>query len=337
MSSRPQVGENFVQSALGVDRNLSTAASLTIVIHGVGKATSQSILAAASKGYFVSQFSDVSQRIPLPDCPTLSGKRDAEALFLQGSAGNHFVIALPWTDRKYRLSPIAAFCGKVLLQVTVVMLVAFAARDHLQNLEDWLNSSWWSRGIFGYVTIVGLWNIWKNITSEPSERLPNWGYWVFASPFLLTIGLKIFLFFHILLLVPIGILIVALLLVACISIVRCLPLARSFGWKVSLLALVIALSLPAASLVGIVCQVGSRFASPPETQEQVERRAAMLNTSQILGPDTPPPQAPLRPASHAQKVKEKFADRYESLRDHWRDFIPSLAVAGICLHSRNLI
>src|ERR1700722_11999900 len=105
--------------------DLASASSITLVIHGVGNATSDSLLHAAAEGYSRSGLGGAWRRISLSACPTISGRTtgEAESIVLQTSGGAHFVVALPWADRRHRLSEIARVTATVLLVVSALMTV----------------------------------------------------------------------------------------------------------------------------------------------------------------------------------------------------------------------
>src|SRR5271156_5940610 len=86
--------------------DLYAARSLTLIVHGVGDATSEGLLRAASDGYIGSDLGGISRSTVLTDCPTLTGGKGVNSLVIQTPGGSHFVVALAWAQRRTRLSAV---------------------------------------------------------------------------------------------------------------------------------------------------------------------------------------------------------------------------------------
>jgi alpha/beta hydrolase fold len=228
--------------------DLTSARSVTLIIHGVGNQTSEGLLGDASNGYIGSELHGVSRRTTLTECPALSDEKGAQSLVLSTSAGDHFVVALPWAGRRTRLSSIAKWSAGLLLLVTIAMGVSFIFRGTLEWLEHWLDS--WVHRLIAYALMTGFSYAFHVLTdaSDREFKRPSMSY-LFLPP-LLLIGLMFFVE-GTWLWIATAVLIVALWLTSTVIVTRCFLVAPSLGWRVALAALLVAMSLPSAAILRI--------------------------------------------------------------------------------------
>lgn len=151
MNGTPEVGPMSTAEAIDF-RNITNAESVTILIHGVGAGTSRALLDDATRGYRDSGFDRPVTRIPLPDCPSLLGEKDGEAILINGRTGGHFIVALPWSKR-LRLGVLAKRCTSALIVVTIVTVMGYLFNRTGSGLY-WLFSSWHTFLIYPIVTIL---------------------------------------------------------------------------------------------------------------------------------------------------------------------------------------
>jgi lipase (class 3) len=227
--------------------DLSRAESLTILIHGVGDSSSEALLAASTKGLIASGLGDTCQRAILPECPTLSRERGAEAMLIQGSKGKHFVIALPWADRRVRLSFIAQCCLVLLFVITAIATVAFLICGPLDSAAYWLRS--WRHLLLAYLLlVVGSFFLYL-FSTDPKAKYKSPSLGIFLWPIALLFVLELFATFAPLLWILVGILILLLWTFAVRIIARCVPLAQTSSWRFALIMLTVALTVCSASAV----------------------------------------------------------------------------------------
>jgi hypothetical protein len=230
--------------------DLYAARSLTLIVHGVGDATSEGLLRAASAGYIGSDLGGISRRAVLTDCPTLTGGKGVNSLVIQTPGGSHFVVALAWAQRRTRLSAVAKSVAGLLLALTVVMTVTFVFRGTLEWLEQWLGS--WTHRLVAYGVMTGLsfviYLLRRNPTNREFKRPPM--SYLFLPP-LLLLGLMFFVGLSELFWIPVALLAVALWGMATVIVLRCLQIAPTPGWKTALIALILAMTLPSAAIVRI--------------------------------------------------------------------------------------
>lgn len=229
--------------------DLSSARSVTLIIHGVGNQTSEGLLGEASNGYIGSNLHGVTRRITLTECPALSDEKGAQSLVISTSTGDHFVVALPWARRRTRLSSIAKWSAGLLLIITILMGVTFIFRGTLEWLEHWLES--WLHRLIAYALMTGFSYAVHVLRSDPSGRefkRPSMSY-LFLPP-LLLLGLMFFVE-GTWLWIATAVLVVALWLISTVIVTRCLLVAPTLGWRVSLAALIVAMSLPSAAIIRI--------------------------------------------------------------------------------------
>jgi hypothetical protein len=148
-------------------RDIAEARSITLIIHGVGNPTHQDLLAGAVKGYEASGLGGGADQVTLPDCPSISRKKNgAEALVFHGADGPHFFVVLPWSDRP-RLSEVAKWSSGALLVLTAVMIVTFIFRDLLDSLNTWLRP--WSHKIIAVIPLSILGVIVRALNPNPAK------------------------------------------------------------------------------------------------------------------------------------------------------------------------
>ncbi len=234
----------------GARDDLSAARSFTLIVHGVGPATSEALLCAASDGYLKSELRGVSARVALPECPALTGRKGVDSLVIHASGGSHFVVALPWAGRRTRLSIVAKWAAGLLLALTVAMSVAFWLRRPLEWLEPWLRS--WTHQLLAYGVLTAFSFVVYVLKSNWSDRefkRPSMGY--LFLPLLLQAGLTFFVGLDELFWIPVALLVCALLSMATRIVLRCVAIAPTVGWKIALVALAVSITLPSAAVIRI--------------------------------------------------------------------------------------
>ena len=148
--------------------DLNAAGSITLIIHGVGNATNEGLLRAAADGYTSSGLRGSSRRTTLSDCPNLSGGKGAESLVLETSGGTHFVVALPWVQRRTRLSAVAKWSAMLLLALTALITLTFLFRGPLEWLDQWLRS--WRHQFVAYGVMAGFSLVIYLVRPNPTNR-----------------------------------------------------------------------------------------------------------------------------------------------------------------------
>jgi hypothetical protein len=233
--------------------DLSGARSITLIIHGVGNSSNERLLKPASDGYIRSELGGVSKRTLLTNCPTLTGGMGAESLVIREPGGSHFVVALPWAERRTRLSAIAKWCAGLLLALTVLMSITFLFRGPLEWLEQWLRS--WTHRFIAYGVMNGLSFVVYLLRPNPTKRgFKSPSMWYLFLPPLLLLGLTLFIGFDELFWIPVALLVFSLWGMATMIVLRCVAIAPTAGWKIALLALVVSITMPSAVVVRIAKQ-----------------------------------------------------------------------------------
>jgi hypothetical protein len=224
---------------------LEEARSVTLIIHGVGHASNETILNAAANGFSASGFAGTSTRLELKECPSLCQAKSTESLVLQSDDGTHFVVALPWSDRRTRLSRIARSFAITLIVLVLLVTLTFLFRTQMAWLAEWLDS-WWHRTL-AYLAIGAAYGVIKANSNQkqvdPPSRL------LLFVPVLLIMILLFVVSMTWVLWILIALLVATLWLMASVIIARCIPMAPTFGWRLALCGLVIAIALPGVALV----------------------------------------------------------------------------------------
>ena len=187
--SQPGAGVLFPLLALpeAISSNLASARSITIIVHGVGKATNETILNEAAKGYVASGLGGRSERLTLSECPTLADKNGADALVLLDAEGPHVLVALPWAGSRTRLSAIAQWSAVAVLGLTALATLVFAIRDPLFAIVHWLRP--WSHRLLAYLAcVVPSFLSWL-LTSTNTRRFEPPSMSILALPPLLLVAL----------------------------------------------------------------------------------------------------------------------------------------------------
>jgi hypothetical protein len=294
--------------------DLYAARSLTLIVHGVGAATSDGLLRAASDGYIGSDLGGISRRTVLTDCPSLTGGEGADSLVIQTSGGSHFVVALPWAQRRTRLSAVAILIAGLLLILTVVMSVTFVFRGTLEWLEHWLAS--WTHRLVAYAVMTGFGFLVYLLRPNPTEReFQRPSMFNLLLPLLLLLGLMSFVE-GTWLWIATAALVFALWLISTMIVGRCLLIAPTVGWRMALAALIVAISLPSAAIVRIARHSATRadeqyqaadspFTSPlihlpPGTWEALERKTHANDPAESAAPQPPTPKTSSRKAENSK-------------------------------------
>jgi len=266
-----------------------SAESITLIVHGVGTATDKQLLAAAAKGYVASGLSGRLEPLTLADCPVLCRRRNgAEGFTLHAPDGTHLLIALPWADRRIRLSAIARWAAIALTVLTALAAGAFFLREPLDALTDWLRP-WSHRALaYGYLLMIG-W-MWSARTQGESagQFYPSLGFILTLPPLLGLIGAEFLDATW--LWIPIALLVIVLWLVPAVTVMRCCRIAPTLKWQLALAALVVALALPAAPLV----RLANKFAE----QATAARRAEAESLLHSGGRAVPLPRGGTEPQSN---------------------------------------
>jgi len=296
---------------------VSNALSITLIVHGVGNATSKGLLKSVSDGYLRSELGGISKRAVLKDCPTLTKKKDAESLVIETPVGAHFVAALPWAERRVRLSSIAQLCAGLLLTLAVVASVTFVFRGTLEWLDQWLRS--WTHRLIAYAVMTVFNFVVFLLSPNRARQQFKWPSWLsLLLPPLLIIALLYFVegtWFWIV----IAALVVALWIISTLIVGRCLVIAPTLSWRVALAALILAIAIPGISIVRIARHSAIRaneqyrladspFASPlthipPEVLKAVEKE---MNTDDPMERTTPEPRVPKVSASKAETFEPRL-------------------------------
>jgi hypothetical protein len=233
---------------------LGSCRSITLIIHGVGKSTNDRLLTAAAKGYEALGIGGNWTRSTLSECPALSGRGGAEGLMIEGKDGCDFVVALPWSDRRVRMSAVAQASAVALLILTIVAAISFLARGPLDTVLDWLRT--WSHRILAYlaITVVGWLVHVAGPNSDREFRPPTSLLWL---PIIFEVILLVFsepIWLWMLICVPV----LALWLMSTTVLVRGIRVASTLRWRVALWVLLIAISFPTATLIRAVKKSADR-------------------------------------------------------------------------------
>ncbi len=251
-------------------RDIADARSVTLIIHGVGNPTHEDLLAGAVKGYDTSGLGGGADQITLPECPSISHKKKgAEALVFQSADGPHFLVVLPWSDR-FRLSDVAKLSSVALLMLAAVMIVTFIFRDLLDSLSTWLEP--WSHKIMAVIALSILSGILHALNPSPAKGKfrPPIGY--LMVPVVLILVLDYFVE-GTWLWIPLALIIAVLWLMSTTILVQCLRIAPSFGWRLALGGLIIALTLPEVAMLHIARQAAVRSAMRSDEADRAAKAA----------------------------------------------------------------
>jgi hypothetical protein len=229
--------------------DISKAASVTLLIHGVGDASYDSLLKAAAQGYEASEFGRGFERCHLAGCPVLWGPDNAaECLVLYASGRSHILIALPWARRRIRLPFIAKASALLLLQLMALAIVTFALRHVLEFIVEWLRAtSHWILAYFGMMGFAGLTHL---FSSDPAKEFKPPPMRTFCLVPLLLVGVMFFVegtWLWVLMVLPLGI----LGLISMLVILRCIRIAPTIGWRLALVGLISAIALVDTAMIGI--------------------------------------------------------------------------------------
>jgi hypothetical protein len=230
-------------------RGLATAASVTVFIHGVGATSSREMLSEAVKGYVASGLGTTYECSTLPECPVLSREKGASAVVLEGESGHHFLIALPWADRRIRLAVVARTCAIVLLVFTLLAAPAFLFPMQLESLIGWLRSTWHRLVAYGLVVLLSA--IVFAFRQDPDKNFKRPGMSILLWPIALVLIAMIFSLMSELFWLLEGVLILALSAIASVIVLRCVPCAPSLHWRLALLTLVLAMGTLDSSFVRV--------------------------------------------------------------------------------------
>jgi hypothetical protein len=229
--------------------DISNAASVTLLIHGVGDASYDTLLKAAGDGYAASGFGRNFERRTIAECPVLWGPPNAaECLVLDASGSSHILIALPWARRRLRLSVVARFSALLLLQLAVLAIVTFAFRHVLEFIVEWLKPT--SHRMMAYLIMLGFSALAYLLSSDPAKKFKSPPMSAFFLPLLLLVGVMFFVegtWLWVLMALPLTI----LGLMSTIVILRCLRIAPTVGWRLALIGLICAIALTDTALIGI--------------------------------------------------------------------------------------
>jgi hypothetical protein len=294
---------------------LSSARSVTLILHGVGSTTDRRLLAAAAKGYAASGLGGRLHELTLTECPSLSLRQNGvEALALETPSGPHFVLALPWADRRIRLSAIAKSNFAALVAFAALTGGGFALREELAR---WFPESW-SHIILVYLTVltVGVlfgFVVWVITGADPRAASPD-GFYPRLSLFLflfypsfLALTLTFFLD-PTWLWAPSALIAFALWFLPTVTAIRCFRMAKALGWRLALICLIAALVLLAGVLVRSAKESNVRFVRESNRRAEVFQYVAGSRTLGIpagLLPSVNPVPAP-QPLGKAES-----ADDYE--------------------------
>jgi Lipase (class 3) len=249
----------------GVDsafEDLATAESFTILVHGVGDEESEDLLKRASDGYSDSGIKKTIARRPLPECPSLDKKKVADALFIHGEHGGHFVIAFPWNQR-YRLAWYTKACLLSFLLLTFITIGAFLV-DKTGSFHSFILGS-----------LVRMISHPHNVGSELGGSLLliilmvlEWTitWW---APWSWVLG---------------GILIALLLMQSWRIIIRCIPIAQQTNWRLILTMLGFALTILSAASVHTLWYVSKQMPTTNFDRPDLYDLQSKLLPEWIYGP-----------------------------------------------------
>jgi hypothetical protein len=225
--------------------------SLTLLIHGVGDASSESLLGNAARGYASSGLGESAGRGVLKDCPSLAKVGDGcECLLLGPDDARHIVIALPWAERRLRLATIALVSMFVLLGLTAAALVSFAFRSQLEAARLWLGS--WQHFLIAYAALFVLGFLAYLINPDQKKFEPPSTGFLFLP--LLLLFLLLFLHRATWFWIPAFALIGALWSMAVVALTRSLVVSKVFSWSVALACLGVVLTISSAGLMRLTWQ-----------------------------------------------------------------------------------
>jgi hypothetical protein len=241
MNETPEADQDSAPQASAF-QNVANAESFTILVHGVGAGTSKELLDEAKKGILHSGFVSSETEIWLSDCPSLSGKKGAEAILIHGTKGGHFVIALPWSKR-VRLGVLARRCAIALIMITVITVMGYV----INGPVEWLRSSWHRFLLYPLAGVVA-----SIVNVFIPDGKKQYRLSAVSMAFLLLISTLLqltFTWWAPWLWLPVAFLIATLWVMAGYTIIRCIPIARTLGWKIILVMLVAAPALFGAAMV----------------------------------------------------------------------------------------
>lgn len=207
---------------------------------------------------------------------------------IQGKHGEHFVIALPWANRRVRLSFIAKCFIVPLLVLTAMGVVAFPLRVQLYLAMNWLST--WMHGLIAYCVLVllsfflhALFGDSEKDYTPPSQLILLWPgvlllvLLLFVSNVVWFVGLVLLLF-------------AALWILTIVIIARCVPAARTVGWRFALITLAVALTL---------CDMGAVRSMWRFDREIVANRSDAI---------TPFAESPISPESRLKRLEHAKPD-----------------------------
>ena len=234
--------------------DLGSVSSIALIVHGVGKATSNKLLTAAAKGYRALGLEGNAKRARLSECPALCGNDGAEGLMIEGVARCDLVVALPWSDRRTRMSSVAQASAVMILILAIVATLSFLIRGPLDAAVHWLGI--WSHRLLSYFAIVVIgWLVHvAGPNSEGEYRPPLSLLWL---PLIFELTLLLFSD-PTLLWILISLPVVILWLMCAVTIVRSIRVAPALRWRLALWVLIVAISFPTAALIRAVKQSADR-------------------------------------------------------------------------------
>ena len=218
-------------------RDLRRARSVTILLHGIGSATSEDLLEAVAAGYVSSGLGVAAEPRFLGECPPLVAEdKGCDCLVLRPDDGDHFIVALPWAARRIRLARIAFVCAICLMVVGAVASGAFFFRGTIESVSNWLEP--WSRRIATYAALGAISFLLGLRSPSPS---------IVAAPALLITALLI-VTSGAWLWIAVTVLIGALWLMATVTVMKALPAVKALSWRLALIGLVAALTFSSGAL-----------------------------------------------------------------------------------------
>jgi Putative serine esterase (DUF676) len=315
-----------------LSEELCGAASFTILIHGVGDETSQDLLTGAQEGYLASGFGNnpVHKRT-LSECPALSKEKGAEAILIKGETGNHFVIALPWNNRR-RLASVALNCLKVLALMMTMTAAAYVVDNNVSgNLHGSWNSLLFgsSLKIFHVIGHKWRWGFLLLAIFSFAQWTATWWapwLWIFACLLVLTLWF-----------------------IASNVIIRCIPIARTRGWKLILWMLVLAVAVISVASIHSMWFVSKKIStdnlSRPGPADlflideiyatYLDRKTAELKTSKVLPPaltqDDPQVKEPDSRNKIGAKIDSSTTVKPDPTLNAHSDFVACLFFILICI------
>ena len=324
MSEPSNVGQDPTNSSKTEDatsEEIANAQSFTILIHGVGDETSEDLLEEARKGYLASGFGDTVVPKTLVECPTLAQHKGAKALLINDAAGGHFIIALPWNNRR-RLAPIAKIFLNPLFKLTLLTTFALIFRNQL----DWvISGAWWHR-LVAYPVVIVLGSIYHTLTSNRVEgyetpSLLKVGFWLiilFLLQATLFVWAPLIWFFECML-------IAALWMISSWIIMSCLPRVKTLWWKPALVMLFLSLTLWGAAAVRNLSHYSVENASnlEPYLSNRLDKEIADSKISTLL------PKETSGKSGSEEHIRRRIADVDDLLPDIHGDLVTYLILAAI--------